>query len=96
MKSRENAAGIGISGILILLVLLPLAAVLFQVVCPDLQIKNFRSDGMDLNGRSIFYPGTGLGIFFLWKRYCQCLAWNTGRWFFYFQLLGTCLCDGAL
>ena len=32
----------------------------------------------------------------MFDRYCQCLAWNTGRWFFYFQLLGTCLCDGAL
>lgn len=48
MKSRENAAGIGISGILILLVLLPLAAVLFQVVCPDLQIKNFSLSNLSL------------------------------------------------
>lgn len=42
MKSRENAAGFGILGILIILVLLPLAAVLFQVVCPGLQIEKFN------------------------------------------------------
>ena len=37
MKSKDNAAGIGILTILIILVLLPLAAVLIQVICPGLQ-----------------------------------------------------------
>lgn len=41
MKSRDNISGICILGVLILLVLLPLVAVLFQVVCPGLQLENF-------------------------------------------------------
>lgn len=41
MKKRENIAGICILGILCILVLLPLVAVLFQIVCPGLQIEKF-------------------------------------------------------
>lgn len=41
MKSKDNISGICILGILILLVLLPLAAVLFQIVCPGLQLQKF-------------------------------------------------------
>lgn len=42
MKSKDNAAGIGILGLLILLVLLPLVTVLFQVICPGLSINKFN------------------------------------------------------
>ena len=48
MKSKDNAAGFGILAILILLVLLPLAAVLFQVVCPGLQIEKFDPSNLKL------------------------------------------------
>ncbi|MGN1148961.1 MAG: ABC transporter permease, partial [Lachnospiraceae bacterium] len=60
MKSKDNAAGICILGILFLLVLLPLAAVLFQVICPGLQIEKF-----DLKNASLI-----LDVFIrpLWKK----------------------------
>lgn len=48
MKNRDNAAGICILGIMILLVLLPLVAVLFQIICPGLQIENFDLKNMAL------------------------------------------------
>ncbi len=48
MNRRDNIFGIGMLGILILLVLLPLAAVLFQVVCPGLQLKNFDLGNLSL------------------------------------------------
>lgn len=48
MKSRDNASGISILGILVILVLLPLVAVLFQVVCPSLQLKNFDIGNLSL------------------------------------------------
>lgn len=48
MKSKDNASGICILGIMILLVLLPLVAVLFQVICPGLQIENFNIKNLAL------------------------------------------------
>lgn len=48
MNTRENTTGFGILSILILLVLLPLAAVLFQVVCPGLEIRNFHLSNLAL------------------------------------------------
>ena len=41
MKNRENIGGSGILLILIILVLLPLVTVLFQVVCPGLELSEF-------------------------------------------------------
>lgn len=48
MKSRDNISGIGILGVLILLVLLPLVAVLFQIVCPSLQLENFDLSNLSM------------------------------------------------
>lgn len=48
MKSRDNVSGISILGILILLVLLPLVAVLFQIVCPSLQLENFDLSNLSM------------------------------------------------
>lgn len=48
MKNRDNMAGFGILGILTVLVLLPLAAVLFQVICPGLDIKKFDLGNLSL------------------------------------------------
>lgn len=48
MKSKDNTAGVCILGILIILVLLPLAAVLFQVICPGLQLENFDINNLAL------------------------------------------------
>lgn len=48
MKSRDNVSGIGILGVLILLVLLPLVAVLFQIVCPSLQLENFDLSNLSM------------------------------------------------
>ncbi len=48
MKSRENISGICILGILIILVLLPLVAVLFQVACPGLQLEEFNIKNLSL------------------------------------------------
>ncbi len=48
MKSKDNAAGIGILGLLILLVLLPLVTVLFQVICPGLSIDKFNLSNLAL------------------------------------------------
>lgn len=60
MKSKYNTAGSCILGILFLLVLLPLAAVLFQVICPGLQIEK-----IDLKNASLI-----LDVFRrpLWKK----------------------------
>ncbi|MCD7836305.1 MAG: iron ABC transporter permease [Lachnospiraceae bacterium] len=41
MKKKDNISSICILGIMILLVLLPLVAVLFQIVCPGLDLKDF-------------------------------------------------------
>lgn len=41
MKSRESRISNGVFAILFILVLLPLAAVLFQIVCPGLEIDEF-------------------------------------------------------
>lgn len=48
MKSRDNFSGICILGILILLVLLPLVAVLFQVICPGLELEKFDLKNLSL------------------------------------------------
>lgn len=48
MKNRDNAAGFGILAILTILVLLPLAAVLVQIVCPNLDLKNFDLSNLSL------------------------------------------------
>ena len=48
MKNRDNTAGFGILTILTILVLLPLAAVLFQIVCPNLDLKNFDLSNLSL------------------------------------------------
>lgn len=48
MKNRDNTAGFGILAILTILVLLPLAAVLFQIVCPNLDLKNFDLSNLSL------------------------------------------------
>lgn len=48
MKNRDNMAGFGILGILTVLVLLPLAAVLFQVICPGLDLKKFDMGNLSL------------------------------------------------
>ncbi|MBO4982334.1 MAG: iron ABC transporter permease [Lachnospiraceae bacterium] len=48
MKSRDNVSGICILGILIVLVLLPLAAVLFQVVCPGMEPEKFDLKNLSL------------------------------------------------
>ena len=44
MNNRDNTVGLGILGILIILVLLPKAAVLFQVICPELNIEKIQSE----------------------------------------------------
>lgn len=41
MRNRDNKISAVIFAILSILVLLPLAAVLFQILCPDLELKNF-------------------------------------------------------
>lgn len=48
MKSKDNVAGIGILGILIIIVLLPLVTVLFQVVCPGLNLSKFNLKNLGL------------------------------------------------
>ncbi len=48
MKNRDNAAGFGILAILTVLVLLPLASVLFQIVCPNLDMKKFDLSNLSL------------------------------------------------
>ena len=48
MKNKDNVSGICILGLLTLLVLLPMAAVLFQVVCPGLQLNNFNIKNLTL------------------------------------------------
>lgn len=48
MKRKDNAAGICILGILILLVLLPLVTVLFQVICPGLSAEKFNLSNLTL------------------------------------------------
>ncbi|MGN0432640.1 MAG: ABC transporter permease [Lachnospiraceae bacterium] len=60
MKRRDNISGICILGVLIILVLLPLVAVLFQIVCPGLQPEKF-----DIKNLSLI-----LGVFTrnLWKK----------------------------
>ena len=48
MKLKENIAGFGVLGILTVLVLLPLAAVLAQVVCPGLSLDKFDAGNLRL------------------------------------------------
>lgn len=48
MKNRDNTAGFGVLMILTVLVLLPLAAVLFQIVCPNLDLKKFDLGNLSL------------------------------------------------
>lgn len=48
MKLKENIAGFGVLAILILLVLLPLAAVLIQVVCPGLSLEKLNLGNLSL------------------------------------------------
>ena len=48
MKLKENIAGFGVLGILTVLVLLPLAAVLAQVVCPGLSPDKFDAGNLRL------------------------------------------------
>ncbi len=48
MKNRDNTAGFGILAILTILVLLPLAAVLVQIVCPNLDPKKFDLGNLSL------------------------------------------------
>ncbi|MDD3253264.1 MAG: iron ABC transporter permease [Lachnospiraceae bacterium] len=60
MKFKKNTADHVILLILMILVLLPLAAVLFQIVCPGLQAKKFNLKNMLLLGDVFVRP--------LWKR----------------------------
>lgn len=48
MKSKDNAVGIGILGILTILVLLPLATVLIQILCPGLELSKFSFKNLSL------------------------------------------------
>ena len=48
MKTRENIAGAGILAVLVTLVLLPLLAVLVQVVCPGLAPEEFHLGNLSL------------------------------------------------
>lgn len=60
MRNRDNTAGFGILALLIVLVLLPLAAVLFQVVCPGLQLEKFDVSNLVLVMDAFVRP--------LWKK----------------------------
>lgn len=60
MKNRDNTTGFGILGILAILVLLPLAAVLFQVLCPGLNWKQFDVRNLSLLFQVFVRP--------LWKK----------------------------
>ena len=48
MKNRDNTAGFSILVILTVLVLLPLAAVLFQVICPGLDFRKLDLSNLSL------------------------------------------------
>ena len=48
MKNRENIGGSGVLLILIILVLLPLITVLFQVLCPGLELSEFDLSNLAL------------------------------------------------
>ena len=48
MKRKDNISGICILAVLILLVLLPLVAVLFQIICPQLQLEGFDFKNLSL------------------------------------------------
>lgn len=50
MKSRESRISNGVFAILFILVLLPLAAVLFQIVCPGLEIDEFSLENISILG----------------------------------------------
>lgn len=60
MKFKKNTADHVILLILMILVLLPLAAVLFQIICPGLQAKKFNLMNITLLGDVFVRP--------LWKR----------------------------
>lgn len=60
MKNRDNTAGFSILGILTVLVLLPLAAVLFQVICPGLDFRK-----LDLSNLSLLFQ---VFVRPLWKK----------------------------
>ena len=65
MKRRDNISGICILGVLIILVLLPLVAVLFQIVCPGLQPEKFDIKNLSLilgvftRNSEFFFPEYG-------------------------------------
>ena len=50
IKSRESRISKGVFAILFILVLLPLAAVLFQIVCPGLEIDEFSLENISILG----------------------------------------------
>ena len=50
MKSRESRISNGVFAILFILVLLPLAAVLFQIVCPGLEMDEFSLENISILG----------------------------------------------
>lgn len=71
MNNRDNTVGLGILGILIILVLLPLAAVLFQVICPELNIEKFNLKNLALVLDVFVRP--------LWKKaFCNSLFLSVG------------------
>lgn len=49
-KNRESSLSTGVFAILFILVLLPLAAVLFQIVCPGLDINEFNLSNLSILG----------------------------------------------
>ncbi len=49
-KNRESSLSTGVFAILFILVLLPLAAVLFQIVCPGLDINEFNLANLSILG----------------------------------------------
>ena len=60
MKSRDNSAAAAIFAILFLLVLLPLLAVLFQILCPGMKQENFDLKNLGLIREIMTRP--------LWRR----------------------------
>ena len=50
MKNSESRISNGVFAILFILVLLPLAAVLFQIVCPGLEISKFSLENISILG----------------------------------------------
>ena len=50
MKNRDNRISSGVFAILFILVLLPLVAVLFQIVCPGLELEEFDIANLSILG----------------------------------------------